>query len=297
MPVELGCDVGIVIPVYRGRRFLPEALESVAVQSPRISREVLVVEDGSPQGETSADIAAAYPGVRYEGWPDNRGVFYARWYGATRLGGTRYLAFLDQDDAWRPGFLARTLEALEQRPGAVMAVTNAEMRTASGPYTLYRLGTPEITLQALKWRNIIMTPGQVLVRRTAWDAADLEPSLSAPGADDWLLWLALLASGGQGVYIPEVLLDYREHAGGAHTRVDMRRSERAVVSTWFPRLGLSLWDARCYEGRVALDLLREARSERAPGRAWAGVIRALRDPAAFLAAVRERRRRLTHRRV
>ncbi len=297
VPVDAGRDVGIVIPVYRGRRFLGEALASVAAQSATISRDVLVVEDGSPEGDTAADIAAAYPGVRYEYWPDNRGVFYARCYGATRLASTRYLAFLDQDDVWRPEFLTRTVEALEHRPDAPMAVANAEMRTASGAYTLYRVGTPEITLDALKWRNTITTPGQVLARRTAFDAARLEPVLSSPGADDWLLWLALLAVGGDGVYIPEVLLDYREHEGGAHNRVDMRRSERAVVSSWFPRFGLSSWDARCYGGRVALDLLREARLERQPQTALLGAVRALRDPAAFLAAVRERRRRLTYRRV
>jgi|SRR5579875_864916 len=286
--------VGVVVPVFRGRRFLRDTLEGVRAQAPDIPRAVIVVEDGTPPGEDARDIVAAYPEVRYERLSENRGVFFARWYGAHALASVRYLAFLDQDDVWRPDFLARTVRALEADEQAVMAVTNAEMRTEHGAYRLYRVGRPSVTLDALKWVNTIIAPGQVLLRYDAWREARIAPDLSAPGADDWLMWLAVLARGGRGLYIPDVLVDYREHAGGAHNRVDMTRSERAVVRLWFPRLGLGPWDQRCYEGRVALDALRRARYRKSLPSLLEGLWGAIRDPAAFMAAWKERRRRRRH---
>lgn len=288
-------DVGIVIPVYKGRRFLRDCLDSIQEQSPDITRTTVVVEDGTPAGDDAADIVAAYPDVRYEALGINRGVFFARWHGARMLGDVRYLAFLDQDDAWRPDFLARTVGVLDTHPRAVMAVTNAEMHTATGPYTLYRFGTPSITLADLKWVNTIIAPGQVLMRRETWETAHITPDLEAPGADDWLTWLALLAAGGEGIYVPEILIDYREHAAGAHNWVNMRNSERAVVRQWFPRLGLSRWDQRCYEGRVALDALRGARHRKSVRQGLQALFAAAHDPAAFVAAIRERKRRLQNR--
>lgn len=94
-------EVSVVIPTYNSSRTLRRALDSVYGQS-LLPREIIIVDDGSDDGEQSRLIAASYPGsisVRFIHMDQNQGPSTARNVGiaAARF---RYLAFLDSDDVW-----------------------------------------------------------------------------------------------------------------------------------------------------------------------------------------------------
>jgi glycosyltransferase involved in cell wall biosynthesis len=100
-------DVGVVMPVYNGARYLAEAIGSVLAQDARPG-EVIVVDDGST--DDTAAVARGFAPVTCLTQPHgglsaalNHGIAHAR--GAL-------LAFLDADDLWTPGRLARQLETL-----------------------------------------------------------------------------------------------------------------------------------------------------------------------------------------
>src|SRR4051812_9220213 len=98
--------VSVVMPTYQGERFVAEAVESVRAQT-MPEWELLVVDDGSTDSTRAVVRGIADPRiVRLDG--PHRGV------GATRNAGVAaarapVLAFLDQDDAFLPDHLARSL--------------------------------------------------------------------------------------------------------------------------------------------------------------------------------------------
>ena len=109
-------EVSIVVPVYKGVRFLREALGSVREQT-FADWECLCVDDGSRDGSGALldEIAAAEPRIRvfHRG---NGGTSVARNFALAQARG-RYVAFLDEDDVWHPRFL-ETLHAAAERTGA-----------------------------------------------------------------------------------------------------------------------------------------------------------------------------------
>jgi len=105
-------SVSVIIPVYNGESTLIEAVESVRSQASD-SLEIIVVDDGSTD-RTDAVIRTLGPKVR-SFRQANAGPAAARNRGLTEARGDR-IAFLDADDLWAPGKLARQLDFLERHP-------------------------------------------------------------------------------------------------------------------------------------------------------------------------------------
>jgi glycosyltransferase involved in cell wall biosynthesis len=119
-------SVSVIVPVYKGERFLAEALESVAAQT-YAPLETIVVDDGSP--DRSAEIAAGRAGVQVVRQA-NQGVAAARNAGLAVARG-ELVAFLDQDDQWLPQKLALQVDHL--RTHADVAVVLTHMEHGPGP--------------------------------------------------------------------------------------------------------------------------------------------------------------------
>ncbi len=98
--------VSAIIPVYNGRRFLLDAVESVLEQT-YSEVECIVVDDGSTDG--SAKLLRSEPDVRLITQP-RRGVSAARNRGGAAASG-EYLAFLDADDVWLAEKLAAQVQS------------------------------------------------------------------------------------------------------------------------------------------------------------------------------------------
>ena len=97
-----------VIPAHDAEPFIGRALRSALAQD-GVSLEVIVVDDGST--DRTAELAAAWDGpVRVIGQA-NAGVAAARNRGIREARG-ELIAFLDADDEWLPGHLARARAVL-----------------------------------------------------------------------------------------------------------------------------------------------------------------------------------------
>ena len=95
--------VSVVIPVYNGQRFLRQAIDSVLAQTYK-NLEAIVVNDGST--DRSAEVMRAYGGRIVAVHQYNMGVGGARNTGMKKARG-QFIAFLDQDDWWRPEKVAK----------------------------------------------------------------------------------------------------------------------------------------------------------------------------------------------
>jgi glycosyltransferase involved in cell wall biosynthesis len=103
--------VSVVMPLYDGARYVGEALASVLAQT-RAADEVVVIDDGSH--DEGPHIVARHASVRCVR-QDNAGCAAARNRGVAEASGEA-VAFVDQDDVWRPDHLARMLDVLERDP-------------------------------------------------------------------------------------------------------------------------------------------------------------------------------------
>ena len=196
-------DVGVVIPCYGYAHLLAEAVESALGQS-YPPRQVVVVDDGSP--DDTAAVAARYgaAGVRYLRRP-NGGPGAARNTGAAACD-TAYLVFLDADDRLDPLYLERTLPVLEAAGDEIGYVYTqcryfgAEDGVSSFPsWDRARL---------LRWPFVHASAllRAELLRRFPYDEGRLA------GVEDWDFYLTLAEHGIGGILVDEPLLLYRKHA-------------------------------------------------------------------------------------
>ncbi len=210
--------VSCVVTTYNYGRFLAEAIDSV-LQQTRPVDQIIVVDDGST--DDSIDVARRY-GDRIELLQQkNSGVVVARNNGAARATG-EFLFFLDADDVLKPTFVERLLAVLaESAPAVSLAYCDAAFFGIEQGVVRSRAWSP----RKLLYRNYVI--GSAMMRRSVFErvggySSDLNQAASF---EDWDLWLSILESGGQGVYVPEVLFSYRLHGKGRNGPALRRRPE------------------------------------------------------------------------
>lgn len=111
-PCASGNTVSVVIPLYKGARFIGRTLDSILAQTIRPT-EVLVIDDGSP--DDSGRIVEAFgPPVTLIRIA-NGGAAAARNLGASKAKGN-WIALCDQDDLWHPAKLEKQLRLANECP-------------------------------------------------------------------------------------------------------------------------------------------------------------------------------------
>jgi len=207
--------VSVVIPAWNALPFLVEACGSALDQRPPPA-EVIVVDDGSTDG--SAEAVRALPGVTCLAQA-NAGAASARNRGVAAASGT-HLAFLDADDLWLPGTLARLLEALDAHPAAHMAAGRLEI--FADPSCARAFVPPPADI-----RGAIF--GSFLIRRTDF----LRVGLLDAGlrAGELMEWIARAREAGLvTVHIDALVLRRRVHArNSVHDRRRLARSYAEVL--------------------------------------------------------------------
>lgn len=213
-----------LLPVHNAQPFLEAALASIAKQSYR-NHSILAWDDGST--DDSLAILKQWIPERIPG----------RVLGHARLGlgpalarlvehsPTELLARMDSDDIAHPDRLAKQVAYMQTHPD--VAVVGTQMRRmrddgqSFGAITHHPADDPELRW-ALRLVNPINHP-TVMMRRSAVLQAGNYHDL-APGQDDDL-WVRV-AKGHRMANLPEVLLDYREHASSITAHHQTRATEQ-----------------------------------------------------------------------
>ena len=183
--------VSVVTAACEGAAVLGRALDSVAAQGRR-DVEVVVVDDASR--DATAGVAAAR-GARVLRRRRRGGRAVARNQGVRAARG-RFIALLDQDDFWKPGFLDAALGAFA--PGVQVVSTNYDLVDDAGRVRLRRAIRPgrhlDAAVRALGLSYVPHHSSSVL-RRCFFDRVGLYDEsfgLLCEDADLWYRGLAVL---------------------------------------------------------------------------------------------------------
>jgi glycosyltransferase involved in cell wall biosynthesis len=240
-------DVSVVIPAYGVAAYIVEAIDSVLVQASR-RVEIIVVNDGSPDTQALERVLERYRDRIVYIKQENGGVSSARNVGI-RAARSEWLAFLDGDDAWLPGYLEAQFAALRAQSDADMVFGNAVLfgdtalvggciipsSQREGEITFLKAVSGECTISycALVRREIVIRAG-------LFDTA-------LRGSEDFNLWLRVLKAGGRIMYHGRPIYRYRRREGSAtsdpawmNERIleSLRRAEETIPMSSEEHLGL-----------------------------------------------------------
>jgi glycosyltransferase involved in cell wall biosynthesis len=203
--------VSVVIPTYNRARFLRAAVRTVLDQTFQ-DFEIVIVDDASSD-DTPAVVASLGDGrIKYIRHEQNRRIAGARNTGVSSSAG-EYIAFLDDDDEWRPRKLEQQVQILDISAPTVGAVYTAfaQVDVASG--NVVGVITPVKRghiLHELGSRNWVGTASTVCVRRQCFEEVGLFDESVAFG-EEYDMWIRI-AHRFDFRYIDEVLVGYGLHA-------------------------------------------------------------------------------------
>ena len=206
----VAAEVAVIVPLYNYAGTVLEALESLVRQDlPEFS--VLVVDDTSADdgGEHAMRFLerhrARFATARVLRHHRNQGLSMARNSGIA-WSSEPYLFMLDADNRLRPPALSRLLEAL-QCSGAAFAYSQLRWFGDEDAIGIADVWEPE----RLAINNYI--DAMALIRRDALLSAGGYVVLADDhGLEDYDLWCRFAELGLDGVFVPELICEYRVHA-------------------------------------------------------------------------------------
>ncbi|HEX8108831.1 MAG TPA: glycosyltransferase family 2 protein [Kofleriaceae bacterium] len=124
----MAASVSVIVPTFNRARWLGNAIRS-ALQQLQAGDELIVIDDGSTD-DTREVVAAFGERVTYVRG-EHRGAGPARNLGLARARGD-LVAFLDDDDEWLPGKLARQRAFLDAHPDVLFCFSDFQVVTGDG---------------------------------------------------------------------------------------------------------------------------------------------------------------------
>ncbi len=214
--------VSVVVPLYNKAPYVVRCLDSIASQT-YADFEAIVVDDGSTDG--GCELAAQYPDSRFRVIRQpNAGPGAARNRGLAGAKG-EFVAFLDADDVWHPGYLdsAVSLFGGDARGAAAVTAGYTEYPSATSRRSMWqarglREGLQRVSVQtspvALVYMLAYMSPCTTVVRSSVirrWGGFYVT-NRSLYG-EDAVLWLKVLLNETVYFHFNELADLHREASG------------------------------------------------------------------------------------
>jgi glycosyltransferase involved in cell wall biosynthesis len=231
--------VQVGVPVWRGKRFVAEALESVLRQRD-VDFSVLISVDGpDPESEQACRPFLADARVRMVvqparlGWARNASALF----GAAVAKGATYACIQPYDDLIAESYLAVLMSEAERRPQA--AVTYCDIETF-GTFAM-KLAQPPVAGSPLERQLELL---QKHFNAVAWrglarvSALRSLPPLRGNPFEDFAadtVWMALMARAGDLVRVAKTLYRKRYHSNNMH----------AAWTGWPRERKLAAWARHC----------------------------------------------------
>lgn len=208
----------VIIPAYNCADFLREALQSLREQTCK-NFEVIIADSCSSDGTDK--VAEDFPDLVHTVCtiPLIGNIAASRNLAAAHASAP-WLAFLDADDFWTPGKLARVMDAIQAHPQAI-AFCHAENIFRDGCVIgrqCYGPRGPHLPSSLLFGGNAYSTAATVLRRDIFEQVGGFDENPSIVTAEDYDLWIRISPLG-ESIFLPDVLGCYRLHGGNSTAKL------------------------------------------------------------------------------
>jgi len=206
--------VSVIIPTYNRAAYIADAIRSVQAQT-YAKVQIIVADDGSTD-DTAAVVSEFGDSVAYLRLAHRGQPAATRNSGLSKATGD-FIAFLDSDDLFLPGRLAKQVSALAAHGDAGLAYSDGyffreDPETPTG-HVLDGMPTPTGDALADLLRGNFLTSPVVLIRRSCLDSVGLfdeRPEFFA--VEDYDLWLRIAARF-PFIHVPGDVAAIRRHGG------------------------------------------------------------------------------------
>lgn len=204
-PLSENPEITVVIPCYAQAHYLAEAIDSVMRSETERTIQIIVVDDGSPDGVNY--VAARYHGIDYLRQDSNLGVSCARNIGIAQAKGIKIIT-LDADDALMPDTLEIWAQTLDEHPEVHLIYGDHELVGLQGG--IFR--SPQASWERLSQEPCIQSC--CMQRREVWErikehnGTGYDPD-QPYGWEDALYYLEMYALGMKALHIDHVGFRYR----------------------------------------------------------------------------------------
>jgi glycosyltransferase involved in cell wall biosynthesis len=225
------CWVSVIIPTYNRAELVREALESVFSQTFG-NFEVIVVDNGST--DHTREVLAQFADRIRTVLTDRSSIGSARNEGIQRARG-EYLAFLDNDDLWKPEKLERHLKFAQDHRECVLTYTDAIQFSKQGEYPksfverFPALCNPADIFGPMITEYAIPLTSTILVKTSFLRKTGLLFPVEVGTIEDLDLFLRILMSGGKFAYLPERLTMRRLHESNFSSDNGRRFRQRKIL--------------------------------------------------------------------
>lgn len=206
-------SVSVIIPTYKNRGGLARSIGSALSQDYDGVLEVIVVDDNDPDSESRRNTEktmlqyAADPKVVYIKHDVNKNGAAARNTGIKASKG-EYIAFLDDDDLFLPGKIAKQVDFLKKHPQYEGVYCMAQRK--GRPYGVDR-SEGDCTREVLMLQTCIYTPCQMFLRSAIEEIKGYDETFRRH--QDYDLLLRFFHAGYKIGCIPEILTEIGTNEG------------------------------------------------------------------------------------
>lgn len=206
-------SVSVVTPLYKGKKYIPVLLDMIKTTAAHLKShtnfkniEFILINDYPDEHIILDELNDTSIPVQIFNLPKNLGIHGARIEGLKKAKG-QYILFFDQDDYIDQVYLKSQLDHIGDCDAVICSGWYRQRRIIYTNRTHQEKATQkEFYLKS----NHIISPGQVLIKRTSIPEIWMNNALKHNGADDYLLWITMLARGAKFVVNESLLYTHLE---------------------------------------------------------------------------------------
>jgi len=244
--------ISAIIPVYNGKKYIRQAVESVIAQTlPPI--ELILVDDGSSDGGPASYIDGLKSKFPIQvTTKKNGGQSAARNFGA-RMARGDFLAFLDQDDQWYPDHLRKLIRPLLKDSLLGWSYSNLDEIDERGGLIrvnfldVLPIPHPKRSLHEMLMSDCFILPSASVIRHVAFNqVGGFDEQLIGYEDDD--LFVRIFYAGWHNTYLNEPLSQWRIYRGSTsyteHMNISRERYARKLMKLFPNDKSMQRWWVR-----------------------------------------------------